>query len=103
MFATLGIHGYGTLIDTKSVLLRKSHASWDGAWSVSSTPFDVIGARSANLQAAWAQSWSTAVFDHLGTGPTSWPRVLMSCMHNWLQTNDRGGRKDPAIQRASGL
>lgn len=50
--------------------LRQSNASSDSAWLVSSNPFDVIGARSAGMHAAWVQRSSTVVFDPWGIEPT---------------------------------
>lgn len=50
--------------------LRQSNASVDRAWLVSSNPFDVIGARSAGMRAAWVQRSSSAVFDPWGIEPT---------------------------------
>lgn len=50
--------------------LRQSNASCDSAWLISSNPFDVIGARSAGMHAAWIQRVSTAVFDPWGIEPT---------------------------------
>ncbi len=59
-----------------SHFLRQSNASGDSAWLVSSNPFDVIGARSAGMHAAWVQRSSTAVFDPWGIEPTVTIRVL---------------------------
>ena len=53
-----------------SHFLRQSNASGDSAWLVSSNPFDVIGARSAGLHAAWVQRSSAAIFDPWGIEPT---------------------------------
>lgn len=51
--------------------LRQSNASGDSAWLVSSNPFDVIGARSAGMNAAWVQRSKTAIFDPWGIEPTA--------------------------------
>ena len=53
-----------------SHFLRQSNASGDSAWLVSSNPFDVIGARSAGMHAAWVQRSSAAVYDPWGIEPT---------------------------------
>ena len=53
-----------------SHFLRQSNASGDSAWLISSNPFDVIGARSAGMHAAWVQRSSAAVFDPWGIEPT---------------------------------
>lgn len=50
--------------------LRQTNASGDSAWLVSSNPFDVIGARSAGMHAAWVQRSSKAIFDPWGIEPT---------------------------------
>lgn len=50
--------------------LRQTNASGDCAWLVSGNPFDVIGARSAGMHAAWVQRSSAAVFDPWGIEPT---------------------------------
>ena len=42
----------------------------EGCWLVSSNPFDVIGAVSAGLRAAWLQRSVEAVFDPWGIEPT---------------------------------
>ena len=59
-----------------SHFLRQSNASGDSAWLVSSNPFDVIGARSAGMHAAWVQRSSAAVFDPWGIEPTVTVRGL---------------------------
>ena len=43
--------------------LRRTSARGNAAWLVSSNPFDVIGAESAGLRAAWVQRTPDAVFD----------------------------------------
>ena len=43
--------------------LAQTNTSLDRAWLVSSNSFDVIGARSAGMNAAWVKRSSTAVFD----------------------------------------
>lgn len=50
--------------------LRQAHASGDNAWMVSSNPFDVIGAISAGMRAAWVKRSPDAVFDPWGIKPT---------------------------------
>nr|WP_239994450.1 haloacid dehalogenase type II [Prosthecochloris marina] len=53
-----------------SHFLRKSGASGDGAWLISSNPFDVIGALSAGMRAAWVKRSPEAIFDPWGCEPT---------------------------------
>ena len=53
-----------------SHFLRQANASGDSAWLVSSNPFDVIGARSAGMHAAWVQRSKAAIFDPWGIEPT---------------------------------
>lgn len=53
-----------------SHFLRTSNSSGSDAWLVSSNPFDVIGAISAGMRAAWVKRSSSAVFDPWGIEPT---------------------------------
>lgn len=53
-----------------SHFLRKSGASGNSAWLISSNPFDVIGAISAGMSAAWVRRSQEAVFDPWGIEPT---------------------------------
>ena len=53
-----------------SHFLRQSSAAGSEAWLISSNPFDVIGAISAGMRAAWVQREKTAVFDPWGIEPT---------------------------------
>ncbi len=59
-----------------SHFLRKSGASGSGAWLISSNPFDVIGAISAGMRAAWVQRSKEAIFDPWGIEPTITVRDL---------------------------
>ncbi|TNF97689.1 MAG: haloacid dehalogenase type II [Gammaproteobacteria bacterium] len=53
-----------------SHFLRKSGASGSSAWLISSNPFDVIGAISAGMHAAWVRRSQEAIFDPWGIEPT---------------------------------
>lgn len=53
-----------------SHFLRKTGASGNEAWLISSNPFDVIGAISAGMRAAWVQRSPDAIFDPWGIEPT---------------------------------
>ena len=53
-----------------SHFLRKSGASASNAWLISSNPFDVIGAISAGMHAAWVQRSRDTIFDPWGIEPT---------------------------------
>jgi 2-haloacid dehalogenase len=53
-----------------SHFLRRAGASGANAWLVSSNPFDVIGAISAGMRAAWIKRSSDALFDPWGIEPT---------------------------------
>ena len=64
-----------------SHFLRKSNASAGDAWLVSSNAFDVIGALSAGLRAAWVQRSSSVVFDPWGIEPSTTIGCL-SELHN---------------------
>ena len=50
--------------------LRRAGACGSNAWLVSSNPFDVIGAISAGMKAAWVQRSPDAIFDPWGIEPT---------------------------------
>lgn len=50
--------------------LRRAGACGSDAWLVSSNPFDVIGAISAGMKAAWVKRSSEAIFDPWGIEPT---------------------------------
>ncbi len=50
--------------------LKRSNASEQHSWLVSSNPFDVLGAISAGLSAAWVQRSNQAVFDPWNIEPT---------------------------------
>lgn len=50
--------------------LRQAKATGQSAWMVSSNPFDVIGALSAGMKAAWVQRSPDAIFDPWGMEPT---------------------------------
>ncbi|MFA7553341.1 MAG: haloacid dehalogenase type II [Spongiibacteraceae bacterium] len=66
--------------------MRQSDASCDSAWLVSSNPFDVIGARSAGMHAAWVQRSSSTIFDPWGIEPTVTIRGLDD-LHDKLITS----------------
>jgi len=50
--------------------LRRSGADNDRAWLISSNPFDVIGAVSAGMYAAWVRRSADSIFDPWGIAPT---------------------------------
>ena len=53
-----------------SYFLRQAGATGAEAWLVSSNPFDVIGAMSSGMRAAWVQRSPDAIFDPWGITPT---------------------------------
>lgn len=53
-----------------SHFLRKSGATGGDAWLISSNPFDVIGAISAGMHAAWVRRSEDQLFDPWGMDPT---------------------------------
>jgi 2-haloacid dehalogenase len=53
-----------------SYFLRKSGVSNDSAWLISSNPFDVIGAISVGMRAAWVRRSKEEIFDPWGIEPT---------------------------------
>ena len=50
--------------------LRQSRSTGSEAWLISSNPFDVIGAISAGMHAAWVKRSPEAIFDPWGIEPT---------------------------------
>ena len=50
--------------------LRRAGATGANAWLISSNPFDVIGAISSGMRAAWVQRSPDALFDPWGIKPT---------------------------------
>ena len=50
--------------------LRRSGAVGADAWLVSSNPFDIIGAVSAGMKAAWVRRFPEIIFDPWGIEPT---------------------------------
>jgi len=50
--------------------LAKAGARRDHAWLISSNPFDVIGAISAGMRAAWVQRSEQSIYDPWGIEPT---------------------------------
>ena len=53
-----------------SYFLRRSGAVGANAWLISSNPFDVIGAISSGMRAAWVRRSPKALFDPWGIEPT---------------------------------
>ena len=50
--------------------LRRAGATGSNAWLISSNPFDVLGALSAGMRAAWVRRAPEAPFDPWGIEPT---------------------------------
>ncbi len=61
-----------------SHFLRKAGAVGAEAWLISSNPFDVIGAISSEMRAAWLKRTSDAIFDPWGIEPTLTANSLVS-------------------------
>jgi 2-haloacid dehalogenase len=61
-----------------SHFLRRADASGADAWLISSNPFDVIGAISAGMRAAWVKRSPDALFDPWGIEPTLTVNSLLS-------------------------
>ncbi len=51
-------------------LLKRTDASPESCWLISSNAFDVIGALHCGLHSVWIRRNSNAVFDHFGVSPT---------------------------------
>lgn len=56
--------------DVYQHFLDQSRSTADNAWLISSNPFDVIGAISTGMNAAWVQRTKEAIFDPWGIEPT---------------------------------
>lgn len=56
--------------------LRQANANSHNAWLISSNPFDVIGAKSAGMHAAWVQRSTSTIFDPWELEPTITIRSL---------------------------
>lgn len=65
--------------------LRQANAHGSDAWLVSSNAFDVIGALSAGMRAAWVQRSTTAVFDPWDIKPTITVESLSELTNNPLK------------------
>jgi 2-haloacid dehalogenase len=50
--------------------LKRANVGGEHAWLISGNPFDVIGALSAGMHAAWVRRSRTAVYDPWGIEPT---------------------------------
>ena len=53
-----------------SHFLRQAHSTGANTWLISSNPFDVIGALSHGMRAAWIQRSNEAIFDPWELEPT---------------------------------
>lgn len=63
--------------------LSETDSTCDATWLISGNPFDVIGAMSVGMSAAWIQRSSNTVFDPWGVEPTltvSGLNELKSCL-----------------------
>ena len=58
--------------------LRRAAATGADAWLISSNPFDVIGALSAGMRAAWVKRSPEALFDPWGIEPTLTVSTLLT-------------------------
>ena len=65
--------------------LKKSGASASNTWLISSNPFDVIGAVSVGMQAAWVQRSKEAIFDPWKIEPTLTVESLAD-LHNKISS-----------------
>ena len=69
--------------------LRRSGASGANAWLISSNPFDVIGAVSSGMRAAWVKRSPDALFDPWGIEPTMTVTSLLELAPRIDATCDR--------------
>lgn len=64
------IKSYKPSLSVYSHFISRAGTSKDNAWLVSSNPFDVIGAVSFEMRAAWIKQSPDALFDPWGIEPT---------------------------------
>ncbi len=79
--------------------LRQAGATDEDAWLISGNPFDVIGARSAGMHAAWVRRDPAAVFDPWGIEPDMTVgdlRELAQRLTTTLQSSDPHSRQPPS-------
>jgi 2-haloacid dehalogenase len=68
--------------------LRRAGVTGSDAWLISSNPFDVIGALSAGMRAAWVKRSPEAIFDPWGIEPTLTMNSLLNLAEQVdLETN----------------
>jgi 2-haloacid dehalogenase len=65
-----GVKSFKPNPDVYNYFLKQAAASIDRAWLISSNPFDVIGAVSAGLSAAWVKRSDESIYDPWGIEPT---------------------------------
>lgn len=73
-----------------SHFLRRADAVVADAWLVSSNPFDVIGAISAGMRAAWVKRAADAIFDPWGIEPT----ITINNLANLVESIEQESRTD---------
>ena len=70
--------------DVYHLFLDESKGEKDKTWLISSNPFDVLGAISIGMKAAWLQRSTEAIFDPWGIEPTC-------CINNLSQLSELTG------------
>jgi len=65
-----------------SHFLRRAGAVGADAWLISSNPFDVIGAISSGMRAAWVKRSPEAIFDPWGIEPTLTANSILSLVEH---------------------
>ncbi|ADE11573.1 haloacid dehalogenase type II [Sideroxydans lithotrophicus] len=73
-----------------SHFLRRTGAVGADAWLVSSNPFDVIGAISAGMRAAWVKRTTDAIFDPWGIEPT----ITVNSLANLAERIEQEGKSE---------
>jgi 2-haloacid dehalogenase len=72
-----------------SHFLRRADASGANAWLISSNPFDVIGAISSGMRAAWIKRSPDALFDPWGIEPTLTANSLVNLSEQIKQESSK--------------
>ncbi|MEZ5537847.1 MAG: haloacid dehalogenase type II [Thiolinea sp.] len=81
--------------------LAQSGAVAEQSWLISGNPFDVIGAVSAGMKAAWVQRSESAVFDPWGIEPTVVVRSLGELLQTLADLHGTAQNPDKQPERAS--
>jgi len=69
--------------------LRRTNSDGAETWLISSNPFDIIGAISASMRAAWVQRSAESIFDPWGIKPTIVIKKLSDVAEGIINENNK--------------